>query len=209
MKSDPLVVVIDDDPGARNSVENLLRSVGLRVKALSRFPERFSVLRSKDPSCLVLDVRMPGQSGLDIQKKLSDAKMNLPIVFISAHADVRTSVRAMKEGAVEFLAKPFSEQDLLDAVNLALEKDRAWLEQEKTLASLRARYENLSFRERQVMHLVLNGRLNKQIAADIGISEATVKLHRGHVMSKMEATSLPDLARMAEKLDSPLPQEEI
>jgi FixJ family two-component response regulator len=196
------VIVIDDDPGIRESIESLLRSVNLQVKTLASVPEFVTSGRPDNPTCLVLDVRLPGQSGLDFQKELLSANIRIPIIFLTGHGDVPMSVQAMKGGAVEFLTKPFREQTLLDAIQLALAKDRAWLEREQKLADLRARYRSLSPREREVMALVVKGRLNKVIAADIGLSEITVKVHRGHVMRKMRATSLPDLARMADELSS-------
>jgi FixJ family two-component response regulator len=156
--------------------------------------------RPDSPTCLVLDVRLPGKSGLDFQKELVAANIRIPIIFLTGHADIPMSVKAMKDGASEFLTKPYREQDLLDAIQLALAKDRAWLEKEHKLSSLRARYDSLSQREREIMALVLKGRLNKQIAADVGLSEITVKIHRGNVMRKMQATSVADLARMGEKL---------
>jgi len=196
------VIVIDDDPGIRESLESLLRSVSLQVKTLASVPEFVSLGRPENPTCLVLDVRLPGQSGLDFQKALSSANIRIPIIFLTGHADVPMSVEAMKGGAVEFLTKPFREQTLLEAIQVALAKDRAWLEREHKLADLRARYRSLSAREREVMARVVTGRLNKQIAADIGLSEITVKVHRGHVMRKMGAASLPDLARMADALST-------
>src|SRR6266498_2754420 len=152
------------------------------------------------PTCLVLDVRLPGQSGLDLQRELSAANIHVPIIFITGHGDIPMSVQAMKGGAIEFLTKPFRDQDLLDAIQLGLARDHAWLENAKTIAMLRARFETLTPREREVMALVVTGRLNKQIAGDIGVSEITVKVHRGQVMRKMKASSLPDLARMADQL---------
>jgi len=199
---EPTVIVVDDDPGIRDSLESLLRSVGLSTKTLASVPEFVSVGRPNGPTCLVLDVRLPGQSGLDFQKELSSAHIRIPIIFLTGHGDIPMSVQAMKEGAVEFLTKPYREQDLLDAIRVALAKDRAWLESEKTMTDLRARYQSLSTREREVMALVVKGRLNKQVAADIGLSEITVKVHRGNVMRKMHASSLPDLARMADRLSA-------
>ena len=194
------VIVIDDDPAVREAIGSLLRSVGLQAKLLASVDEFFKTGRPGGPTCLVLDVRLPGRSGLDFQRELVTARLRLPIIFITGHGDIPMSVTAMKGGAIEFLTKPFRDQDLLDAIQLGLTRDRAWLENEKSLAGLRARFETLTPREREVMALVAAGRLNKQIAYEIGVSEITVKVHRGQVMRKMHATSLPDLARMADKL---------
>ena len=196
----PSVVVIDDDPDIREALRTLLRSVGLQGRAFASVPEFLKSGRPEGPTCLVLDVRLPGRSGLDFQRELCAANIDLPIIFITAHADVAMSVQAMKGGAIEFLTKPVRDQDLLDAIQLGLERDRARREGEKALAALRERFETLTPREREVMTEVLKGRLNKQIAGDIGVSEVTVKAHRGEVMRKMKASSLLDLARMAEKL---------
>jgi len=196
----PSVVVIDDDPDIREALRTLLRSVGLQGRAFASVPEFLKSGRPEGPTCLVLDVRLPGRSGLDFQRELCAANIDLPIIFITAHADVAMSVQAMKGGAIEFLTKPVRDQDLLDAIQLGLERDRARREGEKALAALRERFETLTPREREVMTEVLKGRLNKQIAGDIGVSEVTVKAHRGQVMRKMKASSLLDLARMAEKL---------
>jgi FixJ family two-component response regulator len=196
----PSVVVIDDDPDIREALGSLLQSVGLQVRALESVEEFLKSGRPKGPTCLVLDVRLRGRSGLDFQRELSAAKIDVPIIFITAHGDVPMSVQAMKGGALEFLTKPIRDQDLLDAIQLGLQRDRARGESERALASLRERFETLTPRERQVMTEVLKGRLNKQIAGDIGVSEVTVKFHRGQVMRKMKASSLLDLARMAEKL---------
>jgi FixJ family two-component response regulator len=201
MLAQPTIIIVDDDPGIRESLEGLLRSVGLQVKALASVPEFLKEGRPEGPACLVLDVRLPGRSGLDFQRDLSTANIHVPIIFITGYGDIPMSVQAMKGGAVEFLTKPFRDQDLLDAIQLGLARDRAWLENEKAIAELRSRFETLTPRERQVMASVVNGRLNKQIAYDIGISEITVKVHRGQVMRKMKAASLPDLARMADKLN--------
>jgi FixJ family two-component response regulator len=196
----PSVIVIDDDPAIRDSLGSLLRSVGLPAKLLPSVSEFLKTGRPNGPACLVLDVRLPGRSGLDFQRELAAANIHVPIIFITGHGDIPMSVQAMKGGAIEFLTKPFRDQDLLDAIQFGLARDRAWLAKEKALAELRARFETLTPRERDVMVRVVTGRLNKQIAADIGISEITVKVHRGQVMRKMQASSLPHLARMADKL---------
>ena len=201
MTDEPTIIVVDDDPGIRESLRSLLRSVGLQVKALASVPEFLKEGRPEGPTCLVLDVRLPGRSGLDFQRDLSVANVHLPIIFITAYGDIPMSVQAIKGGAIEFLTKPFRDQELLDAIQLGLARDRAWLEEAKAMAALRSRFETLTPREREVMALVVTGRLNKQIAYDIGISEITVKVHRGQVMRKKNAASLPDLARMADKLD--------
>lgn len=194
------VIVIDDDPAIREALGSLLRSVGFEAKLLASASDLLTSGRPHGPSCLVLDVRLPGQSGLEFQRELSRRNIQLPIVFITGHGDIPMSVQAMKGGAIEFLTKPFRDQDLLDAVHAGLARDRAWLEKEKTLATLLASYESLTPREREVMALVVTGRLNKQIAGDLGVSEITVKVHRSQVMQKMGAKSLPELARMADKL---------
>ena len=194
------VIVIDDDPEIREALGSLLRSVGFAVNLLASVGDFLKSGRPAGPTCLVLDVRLPGQSGLDFQRELSRGNIQLPIVFITGHGDIPMSVQAMKGGAVEFLTKPFRDQDLLDAVHLGLASDRVWLENEKALASLRARFDSLTLREREVMALVVTGRLNKQIAFDLGVSEITVKVHRGQVMQKMGTKSLPELALMADKL---------
>ena len=201
MTDEPTIIVVDDDPGIRESLHGLLRSVGLQVKALASVPEFLKEGRPEGPACLVLDVRLPGRSGLDFQRDLLAANVHLPIIFITGYGDIPMTVQAIKGGAIEFLTKPFRDQELLDAIQLGLARDRAWLEEAKAMAALRSRFETLTPREREVMALVATGRLNKQIAYDIGISEITVKVHRGQVMRKMNAASLPDLARMADKLD--------
>jgi FixJ family two-component response regulator len=200
------VIVIDDDEAIRLSLGSLLRSVGFQVRLLSSVTEFLRSDRPAGPTCLVLDVRLPGQSGLDFQRELSIAGRQLPIIFITGHGDIPMTVQAMKGGAIEFLTKPFRDQDLLDAIQLGLEQDRTWLENEKSLAALRSRFDTLTPREREIMAIVVTGRLNKQIAADLGISEITVKVHRGQVMHKMCARSLPELARMADKLQITAPR---
>jgi len=200
IEAQPSVIVIDDDPDIREALRSLLQSVGLQGRAFASVPEFLNSGRPEGPTCLVLDVRLPGRSGLDFQRELLAANIDLPIIFITAHADVPMSVQAMKRGALEFLTKPVRDQDLLDAIQLGLERDRARREGERALAALWERFETLTAREREVMTEVVKGRLNKQIAGDIGVSEVTVKAHRGEVMRKMKASSLLDLARMAEKL---------
>lgn len=194
------VIVIDDDEDIRESVRGLFRSVGLQVELFGSIQDYLAAERPDHPGCLVLDVRLPGRSGLDFQEELGRAKVSLPVIFISGFADVPMSVRAMKAGAVEFLTKPVRPQDLLDAVYVAIENDRTRRRAASEIADIAAAYESLSPREREVMALVVAGRLNKQIAVDIGITEATVKLHRGQVMRKMQARSLADLVRMADRL---------
>jgi len=196
----PTVLIVDDDPDIRESLQCLLRTVSLDSRAFTS-PSHFlkSELSSR-PTCLVLDVRLPGRSGLDFQRELTAANVNVPIIFITGHADVRMAVQAMKAGAIEFLIKPFRDQDLLDAIQLGLARDRARCERESELTRLRKCFGMLTSREREVMAHVVNGRLNKQIANDIGISEMTVKIHRGQVTRKMKASSVPQLTRMADRL---------
>jgi len=194
------VLVIEDDVELRNSLGRLLRSVGLDAQLFGSVSEFYKSDPPKGPACLVLDVRLPGQGGLNLQRELAAANREIPIVFITGHGDIRMSVQAMKEGAIEFLTKPLRDDELLDAVQLGLGRDRARRESEKALAALRERFGSLSPRERQIMIQVARGRLSKQIASDIGVSEATVKVHRSHAMRKMNARSLPEFGRMAAKL---------
>jgi RNA polymerase sigma factor (sigma-70 family) len=194
------VCIIDDDAEFRDSVARLLRSVGLNIREFSSVSDFFAADPTNGPTCLVLDVRMPGRSGLELQRDLVAANRQVPIIFMTAHGDVPMTVQAMKGGAIEFLTKPFRDQDLLEAVEAGLARDRARRESERALDELRQRFETLSPREREVMIHVTAGRLNKQIAGDIGITESTVKVHRTHVMRKMKARSLPELSRMVDLL---------
>ena len=195
-----IVFVVDDDPSVRDAIRRLLGTIGLPVKAFGSPSEFLAGDVPEIPSCLVLDVRLPGISGIDFQRELNKANIRIPIIFITAHGDVPMSVKAMKAGAVEFLIKPFHDQDLLDAVQMALEKDRVRRLAEAEITELQRRLRTLTPREREVLPLVISGRLNKQIAAEMNASEATVKVHRSQLMRKMGAKSLPDLVRMAEKL---------
>ena len=202
----PSVLIIDDDPEFRDSVARLLRTVGLHARQFSSVPDFLKADPSDGPTCLVLDVRMPGQSGLELQRELVAANRQVPIIFITAHADVTMTVQAMKGGAIEFLTKPFRDQDLLDAIEAGLARDRARRESDRAVAALRERLGTLSSRESEIMLHVVAGRLNKQIANDIGIAESTVKVHRTNLMRKMKARSVPELTRMADRLDIRLQQ---
>ena len=202
----PTVVVIDDDASVRKALDNLFRSVGLEVELFGSPQDFLQSERPDRPGCIVLDVRFPGRSGLDMQREISAANTPLPIIFITGYGDIPMSVRAMKAGAVEFLTKPFRDQDLLDAVGLALERDRVRRAREERLTELRGRFDTLTARERQVLSLVIAGRLNKQIAGELGVSEMTVKMHRRQVMRKMQATGLAQLVRLADQLGLSVPQ---
>jgi FixJ family two-component response regulator len=199
-EAQPVVVIIDDDPDIRDALQGLLETVDLQATLFATAPEFLASKRPQGPCCIVVDVRLPGLSGLDFQQELARANIPIPVIFITGHGDIPMSVRAMKAGAVEFLTKPLRDQDLLDAIQAGLRRDRARLEDQQKVADLRTRHESLTARERQVLALLVSGRVNKQIAAEIGISEVTVRLHRGQIMRKMHASSLADLIRIADKI---------
>jgi FixJ family two-component response regulator len=197
---EPIVLVVDDDDGMRRALANLFESVGLKVQVFASAAEMLQSKLPDVPSCLVLDIRLPGLGGLDFQIELAKANIHIPIIFVTGHGDIPMTVRAMKGGAIDFLTKPFRDQDMLDSVAMAIERDRNRREEDKTAADLRAHFDTLTQREREVLALVTSGLMNKQIAGEIGIAEITVKIHRGHVMKKMGARSLADLVRMVEAI---------
>jgi FixJ family two-component response regulator len=199
-----IVFVIDDDDSVRRALQRLIRSVGLRVELFGSAHEFLERDRPNIPSCMILDIRLPGMSGLDFQRRLAEAKIHIPIIFITGHGDIAMTVRAMKAGAVEFLTKPFNDQDLLDAIQHALEQDRVRRQQEAEIATLRERFESLTPREQEILPRVVSGLLNKQIAGEIGTTEATVKVHRSQLMRKMGSKSVADLVRMAERIGIPV-----
>ena len=199
----PIVFVVDDDPSVRRAIKRLVGSVGLQVELLESARDFLQAKRPDVPSCLVLDIRLRTTSGLDLQRELTKANIPVPVIFITAHGDIPMTVRAMKAGAVEFLTKPFRDQDLLDAIQIALKKDRARREREAEIAGVRERFESLTPREREVVALVVSGMLNKQIAAELGTAENTVKVHRSRAMGKMQAQSLADLVKMIDRLQFP------
>ena len=196
----PVVFVVDDDPAVREAIDSLIRSVGLRVETFSSAKEFLKRERPDVPACLILDIRLPDRSGLQVQRDLQAGGCPLPIIFITGHGDIPMSVQAMKAGAIEFLTKPFRDQDLLEAVQHAIERDRATMEQRKELAELRARYNSLTQREREIMRFVIAGRMNKVIASELGTTEINIKIHRGNLMKKLRVSSLADLVWIAQKL---------
>src|SRR5262245_8312127 len=198
---EPIVFVVDDDDSLRKALANLFRSVGLRAEVFGSAPELLQSKLPDVPSCLVLDIRLPGVSGLDFQTQLARTNVHIPIIFMTGHGDIPMTVRAMKTGAVDFLTKPFRDQDMLDAVAVAIERDRKRRNDEKAVSELKGRFESLTPREQEILGLVASGLMNKQIAAEVGLAEITVKIHRGHIMKKMGARTLADLVRMAETLN--------
>jgi FixJ family two-component response regulator len=203
---DSTVFVVDDDPSVRRAIKRLLESEGLQVEVFGSAPEFLQAKRPDAPSCLVLDIKLPGITGLDFQRQLAESNIRIPIIFITGHGDIPMTVRAMKAGAVEFLTKPFRDQDLLDAIHVALERDRTRRQKESEIAGLWERFESLTPREKEILPLVVSGRLNKQIAAGLGTSEITIKVHRASIMRKMQAKSLADLVGMAGRLGFPVGQ---
>jgi FixJ family two-component response regulator len=199
-ESDPTVLVIEDNPAFRASLAELLESVGLNARLFESVPDFIKASRPNGPTCLVLDVRLPGRSGLDLQRELVATDVRIPIIFITGHGDIPMTVQAMKGGAIEFLTKPFRDQDLIDAIQVGLARDRVRRENEKELGALKTRFESLTQRQREIMTQVVRGRLSKQIAGDLGLSEVTVKIHRMNVMRKMKVRSLPELGRVADQL---------
>jgi len=200
---EPIVLIVDDDPSMRRALTNLFQSVGLKVEAFSSAAEILEAKPPAVPSCLVLDIRLPGSSGLDLQADLAKANIHTPIIFITGHGDIPMTVRAMKSGAVDFLTKPVRDQDMLDAVQAAIERDRRRRDAEKSISGVRSRFEGLTARERDVLALVASGLMNKQVAAELGLAEITVKIYRGQIMRKMGAKSLADLVRMTDALGIP------
>jgi FixJ family two-component response regulator len=203
---DPIVLIVDDDPSMRRALTNLFHSVGLKVEAFGSAAEIMEAKPPVVPSCLVLDIRLPGSSGFDIQADLAKANIHTPIIFITGHGDIPMTVRAMKSGAIDFLTKPVRDQDMLDAVQAAIERDRKRRDADKSVAGVRSRFEGLTARQRDILALVASGLMNKQVAAELGLAEITVKIYRGQIMRKMGAKSLADLVRMTEALGVPHPR---